>query len=68
MDFYCAQYRLVVEVDGDSHTFRISSDEHRTNWLKKKGYRNVRFTNREVVSNLSSVIDRILDVLEGMDK
>ena len=67
VDFYCAQYHLVLEVDGDSHAYRKSYDDERTNWLVKNGYHLLRFTNREVVNNIPSVVDRIIDVVDKLE-
>jgi very-short-patch-repair endonuclease len=29
-DFYCAEHRLVVEIDGDVHDLQIEQDQERT--------------------------------------
>ena len=62
VDFYCADKRLVVEIDGDSHTDQIKYDEKRTKWLEYQGYRVIRFTNREVLNQLSAVLEKIMRV------
>jgi len=59
VDFYCAQARLIVEVDGDSHAFRMQNEESRTQYLVQKGYRVLRFTNREVQGSLHEVLESI---------
>jgi len=62
VDFYCADKRLVVEIDGDSHTDQIAYDKKRTKWLEDQGYHVIRFTNREVLNQLSAVLDNIIRV------
>jgi len=60
VDFCCAEARLVVELDGDSHVEQSERDRSRTEWLRQQGYLVVRFTNREVMSNLEGVLEAIL--------
>ena len=62
VDFYCADKRLVVEIDGDSHADQIAYDKRRTKWLEDHGYRVIRFTNREVLNQLSAVLEKIMRV------
>ena len=60
VDFFCAKSKLVIEVDGDSHSDQIEYDAERTHWLnEQKYYRVIRFTNREVLQNLEGVIEAI---------
>jgi len=47
-DFFSADARLIVEVDGDSHAGRGDYDERRTSWLAGEGFRVVRVTNADV--------------------
>ncbi len=59
VDFYCAEKRLVVELDGDSHAGRATRDAEREAWLEAHGYRVMRFTNREVMQSLPEVLEAI---------
>ncbi len=64
VDFYCAQAKLVIEVDGDSHAEQAEYDGQRTQWLnEQKDYRVLRFTNEEVQRNFEGVLDKILEAL-----
>ncbi len=65
VDFYCAKARLVVEVDGDVHAMQEEHDATRTEWLEKRGYRVIRFSNDEVFGKLDAVLESILAVCEG---
>lgn len=61
MDFYYAQTKLVVEVDGDSH-FAPESQAHnaeRTAHLEHQGLRILRFINAEVMESLEGVYRQI---------
>ena len=62
VDFFCPESRLVVEVDGDQHGFAASErrDTARDAWLRANGYRVLRFTNREVMTELEGVCETIV--------
>ena len=38
-DFYAADLRLVIEVDGDDHAVREAADQNRTRILEQEGFR-----------------------------
>lgn len=56
VDFYCAQARLAVELDGDSHysVSQMAYDEKRTEKLAEYGLKVKRFTN-EMGGNFEAV-------------
>src|SRR3954447_4634206 len=60
-DFVCHSHRLIVELDGESHDFeaRIQRDAERDAWFVSESYAVLRFTNKEVLTNLSGVVDAI---------
>jgi adenine-specific DNA-methyltransferase len=60
-DFYCAQARLCIEIDGDTHAEpgQIEYDAARTAWLSQRGCRVIRFTNADVFENLVGVLEAI---------
>jgi very-short-patch-repair endonuclease len=60
VDFYCAEARLVVEIDGAIRLRRVSEDSKRTKDLTSSGYRVVRFTNAEIESDLGGVCEKIV--------
>jgi len=64
VDFYCAEHRLIVEIDGDVHAGQVGYDRARDEWLEERGYRIVHFTNREVECHLSRVLEAIRTVSE----
>lgn len=60
VDFYCPAARLVVELDGPSHSGREAYDAMRTRSLAQSaGMTVIRFQNREALFMLPSVLDRI---------
>ena len=61
-DFYCAEFNLIVELDGESHDRRMEHDEERTQWLGERGYRVVRFLNEDVYYFTEGVLKEIARV------
>ena len=61
LDFYCAARRLNVEVDGASQDMgdNPERDAGRDAWLRRQGITVLRFTAREVMHDLESVITAI---------
>jgi very-short-patch-repair endonuclease len=51
-DFYCAQHRLVIELDGGVHRWQIDQDTERTTKLEAHGYRVLQVWNEEVETDL----------------
>ena len=60
-DFYCAQARLVVELDGAQHYEEANAqkDEERTAWLMGYGLKVIHIPNAEVNRNFSGVCEYI---------
>ena len=68
LDFYCPDYRLAIELDGEYHDSaeRKLNDAARTIALKAMGIQIVRFANDEVFSNTADVVRRIEAVLSTL--
>jgi primosomal protein N' (replication factor Y) len=62
VDFFCAEAKLIVEVDGGQHA---DEGEARTRWLDARGYRVIRFWNNDVLANTDGVLRMILDALRA---
>ena len=60
VDFVCLEEKLIVEIDGGQHAERVQYDERRTNALRAKGFRLLRFWNNEVMQNTNAVLETIL--------
>lgn len=65
VDFYCHEYKLVIEVDGEIHRDENQSeyDLGRTAELEKYDIRVIRFTNDHIIFNIDSVINKILEMI-----
>jgi very-short-patch-repair endonuclease len=59
VDFYCAEHRFIVELDGSVHDEQIEHDAERTVLLEQAGYRMLRFRNEAVEADVQAVIDCI---------
>ncbi|WP_174275005.1 endonuclease domain-containing protein [Sphingomonas bacterium] len=59
VDFAARDPMLVVEIDGDTHADREKQDAARTHFLERQGYRVMRFTNGDVMTNIDGVLTAI---------
>ena len=62
-DFASRSERLVIELDGDIHGERQAYDSAHTRSLEARGYRVIRFTNADVMTNIDGVLEAIRLVL-----
>ena len=62
-DFYCHEYKLVVELDGEVHKLQKDYDEGRTAELERLGIKVIRFTNEEVFTDIENVVKKIKNSL-----
>lgn len=61
VDFYCAEEKLIIELDGQVH-FNIvqqTYDEERTTELKSLGFKVIRFENKLVFEETTLVLEAI---------
>ena len=65
-DFVCREEKLVVEVDGATHSTadELRRDARREEVLRERGYRIARVGNDEVYRNIEGVLETILAALE----
>jgi very-short-patch-repair endonuclease len=61
VDFYCPEIRLVIEVDGVTHSTRAEKEYDRQSeeYIRQFGVEIVRFTNSAVYRNLELVLCRL---------
>jgi len=62
-DFYCPSKKLVVEIDGSQHFVNKEYDDIRSKYLESLDIKVIRFTNTEINTNMSGVIDKIMKEL-----
>lgn len=66
VDFYCPELKLVIELDGASHnnSDSIEYDLIRSEFFNEQDIKVLRFTNENVYSNLSSVLNTMAREVE----
>jgi very-short-patch-repair endonuclease len=58
-DFFCHSIKLVVELDGMSHSDKKSQDAEKSKYLESQGYQVLRITNEDVIRDLDAVTREI---------
>jgi very-short-patch-repair endonuclease len=66
VDFYAPEYRLGIEADGGGHYENKGRqrDKFRTKELNELGVEIVRFSDRDILTNIEGVCERIKKVIE----
>jgi very-short-patch-repair endonuclease len=66
VDFLCRQQKLVVEIDGATHSTEdeVAREASRTRHLEVRGYRVIRFHNEDVYQSMDVVIEEIRKALK----
>ena len=65
-DFYCHEEKLIIELDGKYHKYRLKEDEKRTEILNYLGVRVIRFSNEDVIKDLNNVLKKVKSSFEEM--
>jgi very-short-patch-repair endonuclease len=67
LDFYCAEHRLAVELDGGQHfhPHEVARDAARTAYLRARGIRVIRFTNAEAFGDIHGMLSAIWRAIDG---
>lgn len=63
-DFYCAEKRLVIELDGSQHLNNVEYDKEKSGYFESLGIKVIRFWNNEVNKNIEGILLKIKEVLE----
>ena len=68
VDFYCAQAKLCIELDGESHLEldQMEYNSARTEYLEHLGYKVIRFTNADVRYNINAAVTTIVEKIENI--
>lgn len=62
-DFCGPEQMLVIEVDGQTHEGRGEDDALREAFISRQGYRVIRFTNADVLTNSTGVLEIVVRLL-----
>jgi len=63
VDFVCMEARLIIEVDGAIHDKQQEEDAKRDAILNASGFRVLRFSNEQVLSDIDVVLSAIAEAL-----
>ena len=66
-DFYCAEKKLVIELDGKIHDFQKQKDQDREAILRDLGLNILRIKNDEIGSDIIEVLHRIKLFIQKID-
>jgi very-short-patch-repair endonuclease len=64
VDFFCADAKLIVELDSGQHDHNRARDADRTRILESMGYLVLRFWNHDVMGNMDGVLEEILSTVD----
>ncbi len=67
VDFACFEKRLVIEIDGGHHGQQTEYDLERTAWLESQNFVVIRFWNNDVLREIDTVKQDILNKLQSID-
>ena len=61
VDFYCAECKLVIELDGGQHYSEAGTeyDRLRENYMSAMGIKTIRFSNTDILQNIDGVLAQI---------
>ena len=59
VDFVCFNPKLIIELDGGQHLEQVSYDTYRSDILKSKGFKIIRFWNDIILKDVESVKETI---------
>jgi very-short-patch-repair endonuclease len=65
VDFCAPRAKLIIEVDGSQHVDQQDYDAERTAFLSAKGYRVLRFWNKDILNNIEDVMATILQAISN---
>jgi very-short-patch-repair endonuclease len=59
IDFACMKAKLLIELDGFSHDTNHDYDQKRDNYLRQQGYTVLRINNKDVMNNVTAVVEAV---------
>src|SRR4026209_96197 len=68
VDFCAPRRKLIIELDGSQHLDQKEYDEKRTRYLEVRGYKVLRFWNRDVMNHIDEVLNVIWNVLQEKER
>ncbi len=59
VDFYCSNLKLIIEIDGETHDYKLTEDVERQQWLEQYGLTVLRFDDLEIKKDMETVLRSI---------
>jgi very-short-patch-repair endonuclease len=59
VDFCSPRRKLIIELDGSQHLDQAEYDLERTQYLEAKGYRVLRFWNKDIMNDIETALNTI---------
>ncbi|MES2734285.1 MAG: endonuclease domain-containing protein [Bacteroidota bacterium] len=64
VDFYCREWFLAIEIDGESHQYKVEEDKIRQERLETLGIHFLHFSDKDPKQNMTYVLKVIQDWIE----
>ena len=68
VDFFCSRLKLIIEIDGESHSGKNVEDEIRQKRLESLGFHFLRFLDSDLKQNIAGVLAAIEDWIKRHEK
>jgi len=68
VDFFCYRLKLIIKIDGESHSGKNAEDEIRQKRLESLGFHFLRFLDSDVKQNIRGVLAAIEDWIKRHEK
>jgi very-short-patch-repair endonuclease len=68
VDFYCSKLKLIIEIDGGTHSDNQAKDKKRQEIIEGSGLSFLRFSDEDVKTNLAGVLDYLVDWIKECEK
>ncbi|WP_420575615.1 endonuclease domain-containing protein [Ekhidna sp.] len=65
VDFYCHELKLAIEINGNSHEWKVSYDHQRIGKLRAEGVEVLVFDDLDVKNNIKWVLNEIYRKIHG---
>lgn len=66
LDFFCPEYKIAIELDGESHAAKVDDDVQRDKYLlEHHGIYTIRYENRHVFERPQQILDEVIEVAKS---
>ena len=68
VDFFSPELKLVIEIDGITHDYKMERDKARQKYLESLSLKIIRFKDFDVRHNLEGVINSLKELIENNER